>query len=109
MTASTDRSNFFIAADKALTSAERESFLDRFPRQNGAHVADILSMMDNADSNLELIEAMYDEHGSEVDEPGLLSTACHVCAVLDQTSWSDVSAMVDRIRQQESLRKASEG
>lgn len=104
MTASTDRTIYFIAADKALTSAERESFLDRFPRQNGAHVADILSMMDNADANLELVEAMYDEHASEVAEPGLLSTACHVCAVLDQKSWEHISSMVDRIRQQVSLR-----
>ncbi|WP_121498232.1 hypothetical protein [Pseudomonas aeruginosa] len=100
MTASTDRSTYFIAADKALTSAEREAFLDRFPRQHGAQVADILDMMDNADANLELIEAMYDEHGSEVGETGLLSTACHVCVVLGQTTWADISSMVARIRQQ---------
>ncbi|HBP1602208.1 TPA: hypothetical protein L5U90_003311 [Pseudomonas aeruginosa] len=100
MTASTDRSTYFVAADKALTSAEREAFLDRFPRQHGAQVADILAMMDNADANLKLVEAMYDEHGSEVGEPGLLSTACHVCVALGQQTWADIRSMVDRIRQQ---------
>jgi hypothetical protein len=90
-----------MAAETALTSAERTAFLDRFEPHRGAHVADILDMLDDTDSNLDVIEAYYENHAQDVPEPNLLSTATYLCLYLGDVhslTWDKVKAMIERIR-----------
>jgi hypothetical protein len=96
--------SILIAADKAVTPLERKAFLGHFPRQQGAHVADILDMLDNSDAYLEVVEPMYEMHGDAVSEPGLLriATLLHVGILgsTDNVTWEAVQELVDRIRSQ---------
>jgi hypothetical protein len=70
-----------LAVERALTGEEQAAFLARFtslnPRWKGSTVADILAELDNADAHLDLIEPVYQSHGPEVPEPGLLAMAMY--------------------------------
>jgi hypothetical protein len=97
----TDRTQLYLAADAILTSVERARFLKRFSLQDGAQVADILDQLDNTDSDLPVIETMYENHRQDVPEPGLLSAATYLCLYttdVHSVTWDAVSAMVERIR-----------
>lgn len=93
-----------LAADKAVSPVEREAFLRHFPRQQGAHVADILDTLDNSDAYLEVVEPMYEMHGGAVAEPGLLRIATllrvGILGSADNVTWEAVQEIVDRIRAQ---------
>jgi hypothetical protein len=93
-----------LAADKAVTPAEREAFLRHFPRQQGAHVADVLDMLDNSDAYLEVVEPMYEMHNEAVAEPRLLRIATllrvGILGSADNVTWEAVQELVDRIRAQ---------
>ncbi|HIH2745017.1 TPA: hypothetical protein ACYLN4_000686 [Burkholderia lata] len=96
--------SILIAADKAVTTDERKAFLGHFPRQQGAHVADILDMLDNSDAYLEVVEPMYEMHGEAVSEPGLLRIATllrvGILGSSENVTWEAVQELIGRIRAQ---------
>ncbi len=100
--------DIFLEADRSLTANERRDFLDRFPQQRGAHVADILSMLDDNDSYLDVVESMHEEHGHEVPEPRLLAVATYICmGIYDGAVWGTVSPVISRIRQRMPLKQSA--
>lgn len=70
MTDTQHRSDPFLAIDRALHDDERETFLRRFTHHNphwrGAHVADILSELDNADAMLRQVEDFFEVYEREL-------------------------------------------
>lgn len=96
------KTDLLLAADQAVSPEERRAFLDHFPKMQGAHVADILEMLDDNDAHLDVVEPMYEQHAHEVPEPGLLAIATHLCIGIrgDVTGvdWESVRELVERIR-----------
>lgn len=64
-----------------MSADERKMFLDRFTKANphlrGAHVADVLSMLHDSDSHLEVTEPFYDGH----PDAGQLGSLCAIAVV----------------------------
>jgi hypothetical protein len=93
-----------LAAETALTSAERATFLSRFDRsQAGASVADVLDTLHSNDSNIELVEQLAERHGNQVPEPGLLAVAIQIANQLDYQGlfmrpWETLEPLIERIR-----------
>jgi hypothetical protein len=97
--------NWDLAVDRALTSDERDLFLGMFcalnPHWRGAHVADALEALNNADAHCSIVEPMYEAHGEEVPEEGLLASA--TCAAIyihtpGGVTWERVLDIVTRAR-----------
>jgi hypothetical protein len=91
------------AAETAMTRAQRQQFLDRFPQQRGAQVADILDILLDTDSNVEVIEQIAEQFGSRVPEPGLLAVAVQIANAIDYQAlfmrpWETLEPLIERIR-----------
>jgi hypothetical protein len=87
--------NWDLAVDRALTSDERDLFLGMFcalnPHWRGAHVADALEALNNADAHCSIVEPMA----------GLLASA--TCAAIyihtpGGVTWERVLDIVTRAR-----------
>lgn len=99
----TDRTSLYLAAETALTSAERAAFLRGFPHMEGASVADILGKMESNEHELGIVMPLAERYGAQVPEPELLTVAVrlgirlHRSAILAQP-WELTRALVERIR-----------
>lgn len=98
-----DQTDIVLAVQKALTEEERNVFLQKFtwlnPRWQGAHVADVLQALDERDEDLSVVEPLYEAHGGEVPEPGLIAAAARVVVTLKGSApWEEVRGLVERTR-----------
>lgn len=98
--------DMLIAAQRALTETETEQFLANFvalnPSWRGAHVADVLEVLDSTDAHLGVIESLYDDHQKDVPEPRLLAIAGYLSIYVDGNpdvvAWERVQGFVERVR-----------
>lgn len=60
-----------LQAEHALTEQEKKDFLDAFPSQRGAHVADLIDMLSETDSHLDVIEPMYERNEEVIKTIGV--------------------------------------
>ena len=78
--------DIYIATQNLLTDIERATFLKRVtalnPHLQGADVADVLGMMDDADACLGLVEPAYTQLKDKVKRPNLIGPAAIVVAHL---------------------------
>ena len=80
---------------------EREMFLDRFvevhPYFRGANVSDILSILDEHDSDLGVVEPMIQEH-PEFDAMLVANATRVVFHVYGEVSWPHVLDLIERVQ-----------
>lgn len=57
-----ERTKALLAADRTCSDEERERFLGHFPRLRGAHVADVLDILNDADYRLDVLEPLAEAH-----------------------------------------------
>lgn len=108
------RADKYLKIESVLTADEKrillESFLTVAPHQKGAHVADVLDMLDD-----------YDEHCGEIDElwesgdvgtdvrtnmtegslKGLFGPcwlACYYSSGRSKPTWAQVKALIERVQ-----------
>lgn len=86
MTAGTERrATRLLAVERAMTLEEREQFLARFvginPHYDGAHVADILDILNDSDSHLDVTEPLLEAHADEIGEDVQLASLCTLAAI----------------------------
>ncbi len=86
---------------------ERRRFLAtamrRHPKHFGASVADYLDLLDDHDALLDVIEPLYEAHGNEVPEPGLLRLAAYAEFYVHgpaSMNWGHILSLVARVRLQ---------
>lgn len=91
-----------LDVEAALTMEEKTTFLDRMTARNpgwrGAHVADLLDVMDDSDAHIDIVEPLCEAHPDEWTKTH--SYAAQVACVLlypTRPIWADVTAIVDRI------------
>jgi hypothetical protein len=98
----------YLQVEAAMTPEEREAFLRWLnklnPRAHGAHVADYLAMLHDADAALDFVEPTYDavyealvEEGTADDAPliGPCALAVYYCSQ-GKPTVKDVLALVRR-------------
>jgi hypothetical protein len=97
--------DYALAVERALCDEERARLLRRFlaynPRWRGTEVADVLATLNDGDAFLDLLEPLYEDHGHEVPERGLLASAALAAALLDgpeAVTWARVRDLVLRVR-----------
>jgi len=98
--------NVYLDVEAALSEDERREFLDAVarldPRLRGAKVADVLSIADDADSFLGIVEPMFEEHADELtamEANALFRPA--VCARIvlagrEDPGWESVRELIER-------------
>lgn len=92
--------DLLLKADKVLTDAERAAFLARFPRLQGAHVADVLEILVSHDENLDVIEPIFEAHEVFIGNGAAVKLAVHLVAGIQdgEVAWEAVREMANRIR-----------
>lgn len=92
--------DIYIRVERLLTEEERKLFLagviKNNPQLNGAHVADILAIMDDSDFHLELVEPAYDALKDKVKEPDLISPCAIAAFYVQRPSVNYVAELVGR-------------
>ena len=93
-----------LAIDQAMTAAERTTFLAAFtllnPHWRGAHVADVLQVLGESDSHLEVVEPMYEAHEKEVSNPRLIGPATRAVYLVhgpEGVTWERVRELIARV------------
>lgn len=87
-----------------MSPDERKMFLDRFteinPHWRGAHVADVLDVLADSDSHLEVVEGFHEEHPVEMaDGYGGFCTLAIIYAYGDfNPPWEWVDKLLKKVR-----------
>lgn len=105
-------SDKYLKIEGVLTPEEKTALLEAFfavaPHQRGAHVADVLSMLDDHDEHCGEVDELW-ESGTEPEVrramtaaslKGLFSPCWHVAFYVDgrtKPTWPRVKAFVDRV------------
>lgn len=92
--------DIYVKVEQLLTEEERALFLARVTKSNpqlsGAHVADILAMMDDSDFHLELVEPAFDALKDQVKEPDLIGPCAIAAFYVQRPSVRFVAELIAR-------------
>lgn len=106
------RTDKYLKVEGILDADEKSIFLESFfavaPHQRGAHVADVLSMLDDHDEHCGEIDELWESGDGPILRPemtraslaGLFTPCWHVCYYLygrTKPTWSQVKALVNRV------------
>lgn len=73
----------YLQIEAAMTPEEREAFLARLnklnPRKHGAHIADYLTMLHDADAAIDFVEPIYEQAYDVLVEQGAADDAPLIC------------------------------
>lgn len=96
-----------LAVQAAMRPLTEAAFLNRMIRMNpswrGAQPADLLDALGQSDARLDIIEPLYEAHGSDVPEPHLLAYAAYVAiyafgAVSPEAAWDRAQPIIAEVR-----------
>lgn len=93
--------DLYLATEVSLTESEREAFLAAFTRANphwrGAHVADVLAVLDCHEAHLAIVEPLHEAHAAEWSARHRLATYVAIWAYgKDWATWERVSEIATR-------------
>jgi hypothetical protein len=106
------RADKYLKVESVLTAEEKHALLEAFfetaPHQRGAHVADILSVLDDTDSYCGDIDELWESGDGPVLRPemtkasltGLFTPCWHACFFIGRAkpTWPQVKALVERVQ-----------
>jgi hypothetical protein len=93
-----------LAVQEALSYEERKKFLANTvrdnPRLQGAKVADVLDILCDHNTYLDLVEPMYEAHHHATNSPQLIGICTRAIAVVygtSHTTWGRVALLVAQV------------